>query len=224
MAEMKHALVALHGAPGAGKDTIALHLSTMAGARLFAFADSLYSTLAGALGVHESMLRDRKNKETPTDRLSIINVEDKDYRYFLAYQLLEDIYTPRTSRYHLQKYGTEFMRHLDIPSVWVEETCKAIFAVPSATPVVVSDVRAYKDRDEVAGLRALCTATGRQLYVIRIVRDGAAPGDHESDASLPNHLVDYTIHNREGRSFEAAQELCNLVTGAQILRNGGING
>ena len=60
-------LIALCGAAGAGKDTVA----DMLPARKLAFADALYREVAQAWGVEQHVLRCRETKEKPQSRLVI---------------------------------------------------------------------------------------------------------------------------------------------------------
>ena len=73
-------LIALCGAAGAGKDTVA----DMLPARKLAFADALYQEVAEAFNVTTEWLKRREHKESITPALATMNCEDECFEDFLA--------------------------------------------------------------------------------------------------------------------------------------------
>lgn len=184
-------LVALHGLPGVGKDTMADLLVARHGYTKLAFADSLYEEVAQVLGYDVSTLRDRANKTQAQDRFAIFHVNDPEYRQFLVGACGEDIMQPRTTRYHMERYGTDFCRHIGDPLRWVARAAARIEATSGC--VVVPDLRAYTDRRELTALKVLCFRTNRPLCIVELLRDVPVPPPHEANLRLPAVNIDAHI-------------------------------
>lgn len=204
-------IVALHGLPNAGKDSVADEMVAGHGYVKLAFANALYGDLSHLFQVPVSFLRERESKQTPQERLCIFNCVNPEYRKFLR-DKGEDVYTPRTSRYHLDRYGTDYMRRID-PMHWVKQVTSRLDQ-NDAEDVVISDLRAYSDFREYIGLRRFASYSGRRLLVVNLLREGAkAPDDHEAHAPLPPHAVDLHVINHDGRLSDAVASIVGYVKG-----------
>lgn len=123
-------LIALCGAAGAGKDTVA----DMLPARKLAFADTLYAEVAAAWGVEVESLKSRETKELQQRRLSIMECADDG---FAEFKFREPWSEPRSPRQILQWWG-DYRRAQD-RKYFVDATTLAI--VDCLDDVVITDVR-----------------------------------------------------------------------------------
>lgn len=157
-------LIALCGAAGAGKDTVA----DMLPSRKLAFADALYREVAEAWGVEQHVLRCRETKETEQVLLSIGKCRDDDfYSLFFDGQIDE----PRSPRQILQWWG-DYRRAQD-PDYFVTSLRFAILEGPPGD-VVITDVRFPNEA-------ALIRQLGGQLWQIRRPGYEAGGTGHASD-------------------------------------------
>lgn len=208
-------LVCLHGLPGCGKDTIAQFLVDSHGFRQFSFADTLYDIVAAAFNVGVPYLREREIKEEPQQRLALFHCVDHTYRSFMFTRMGQDLYTPRTSRFHLEHYGTEFMESRD-PTYWVRATVERMQQHGEALPIVISDLRAYRDLREYYGVKMFAAANDYALRIFRILRPGLdisrVDMDHPANIPLSDALVDAVIENRTGAFPETVKRVANYLS------------
>lgn len=202
-------IVALHGHHGVGKDSIADHLVATQGYYKLAFADGVYEDVADFLGVPLGHIADRKHKEVPQQWMSLLNVSHPDYRAFLLSRG-EDLYQPRTSRYHLTKYGTDYMNTVD-PLHWVNRVSNQVASVPGCK-VVIPDLRSYKTLKELKGLRNLSVSCGVPIFILHVLRHGCISNGHESDIPLAEFQVDDCIENVEGQLSVTLQLVDRAIT------------
>lgn len=109
-------IIGLTGRPGSGKDSCAEALATW-GFHRVAFADALRIEVAAAWRVDMRMLTDRATKEVPLPGLAIGMCNDPQ---FVLWALDHDhsIHEPRSARWTLQRWGSDFRRAMD-PDYWV---------------------------------------------------------------------------------------------------------
>lgn len=199
-------LIALHGLPRSGKDTLADYLVQQHGFTKMAFADSLYGELARMFDVLPSSLRSHEAKTVPQDWLQNTRADDPEYRRYL-YDRGEDQYEYRTSRYHLINYGNEYTGSRN-PLKWAGLMSKRLMETPG--DIVVPDLRGYPDMREYAALRNSTGTNPRKLFVVNVLREGTSATDHASDLPLPEYLINGTIKNVEGYlevAFARMQEI-----------------
>ena len=174
-------LIALCGAAGAGKDTVA----DMLPARKLAFADALYREVAQAWGVEQHVLRCRETKETPTDDLCVMDCEDEGFTDFVFDEMWS---VPRSPRQILQWWG-DYRRAQD-PDYFVQQTAAdvAFARNEGCSPVVIIDVRFPNEA-------ALVRQLGGQLWQIR--RPGYVAGGtgHASDTDGSEFGPDVVLEN-----------------------------
>lgn len=183
-------LVALHGLPGVGKDTVADYLVAEHGFRKFGFADALYREVATTFGVKESELRSREWKNNPQNLLSGRCSDCATYRAILENHGV-DMDAPQTSRFHLRMWAHEY-RNMTDPYYWVNELHQVI-ASPKLGDIVINDLR-YANT-EFPHLFRFAQVSKREFSVIEIVSSFNESGGHASDNRLPDHQIHTTVVN-----------------------------
>ena len=160
-------LVGICGAKGAGKDTIADHMTEVFGYQRFSFADPIKIALASIFNVPVSMFHDPALKEKFSKELM-----------------------GRSPRYLMQTLGTEWGRDKVSPSLWIDLTIKRIEAarLSGAFYIVVPDVRL----DDEA--QAIKDAGGVIWHVTRGSTPRFSDM-HRSEWGIDKSLVDATILN-----------------------------
>ena len=174
-------LVALCGAAGAGKDTVA----DMLPARKLAFADTLYAEVAAAWSVEQHVLRCRETKELESPILSVAHCKDLGFRT----NCWRDFHNrPRSPRQILQWWG-DYRRAQD-PDYF----CRVLLlAVGRLEPeeLVITDVRFPNEA-------ALVRQLGGQLWQIRRPGYEAGGTGHASDTDGSEFGPDRVIRNEGG--------------------------
>ncbi len=212
-------LLALNSIRGkSGKDTL-IGLLESEGRKVFrvAFADVLKRMCAEELagprkGLAVMFERDMHNsaKDKPSPGLAIEELERSAYTDFLksCIESREDFQKPRSLRWHLQTFGTQYHREfLGKPNVWFDlgmiEVRKALEA-GTYDHVVVTDMRMVNEYEGLLYAPAVKT--------IRIVRDWFIPGVddqpyHISDIALMAHPFDALVVNRLGEPWAMLDQL-----------------
>lgn len=170
-------LVALCGAAGAGKDTVA----DMLPARKLAFADTLYREVSEAFGVTIADLKCRATKETPSNRLGLRFCDDTAFRIS---RREESYYAPQSPRQILQWWG-DYLR-AQMPDYFVCRAAEEIGRVQ--TPTVITDVRFP---NEAAMVRQL----GGQIWQIKRPGYEAGGTGHASDTAGDEFAPDRVVVN-----------------------------
>ena len=171
-------LIALCGAAGAGKDTVA----DMLPARKLAFADALYREVAEAWGVEQHVLRCREAKETPTGELALFRCADDS---FVVDSHFGDHWgIARSPRQILQWWG-DYRRAQD-PDYFVNATAQHI--ANGLGPLVITDVRFPNEA-------ALVRQLGGQLWQIRRPGYEAGGTGHASDTDGREFRPDVVLEN-----------------------------
>ena len=165
-------LIALCGAAGAGKDTVA----DMLPARKLAFADALYREVAEAWGVEQHVLRCRETKELEAPNLSVAHCKDAGFRT----NCWRDFHNrPRSPRQILQWWG-DYRRAQDT-DYFVKQTR------PDGD-TVITDVRFPNEA-------ALVRQLGGQLWQIRRPGYEAGGTGHASDTDGCEFRPDVVLEN-----------------------------
>lgn len=172
-------LIALCGAAGAGKDTVADMLSM----RKVAFADALYAEVAEAWRVGDAELRNRASKELPSYLMAIASCRDVEFWQFKAD---EELCAPRSPRQILQWWGD--FRRAQNPGYFVQRTRELIQGASQSRGWIISDCRFA---NEAAMVREL----GGQIW--QVTRPGIAAGatGHISDTDGSQFAPDRVIAN-----------------------------
>ena len=174
-------LIALCGAAGAGKDTVA----DMLPSRKLAFADALYREVAEAWGVEQHVLRCRETKETPLDALALFRCADDSF--VVESHLADHWGIARSPRQILQWWG-DYRRAQD-RKYFVDATTLAI--VDCLDDVVITDVRFPNEA-------ALVRQLGGQLWQIRRPGYEAGGTGHASDTDGSEFRPDVVLENFGG--------------------------
>lgn len=166
-------IIALTGAAGAGKDTVADILVTHARFTKIAFADALRLEVAAAfnLGGNASLLAARHTKELPQPELALKNCSDLDFIDMLASRDLPPAVTaepwlsrPRSPRQILQLWGTEYRRAQN-PDYWTQRLSARVQQLQAAGEIriVVTDLRFANEAAEIVHLGGTIWRVDRQL-------------------------------------------------------------
>ena len=183
-------LIALCGAAGAGKDTVA----DMLPARKLAFADTLYAEVAAAWGVEQHVLRCRDTKEVRTENLCLSYCYEVAFVRFVIERYLTGTSSafldwPRSPRQILQWWGD--YRRAQMPDYFVCRAAEEIGRLQTST--VITDVRFP---NEAAMVRQL----GGQIWQIRRPGYEAGGTGHASDTDGSAFGPDLVVTN--GGSLE----------------------
>lgn len=177
-------LIALCGAAGAGKDTVA----DMLPARKLAFADTLYAEVAASWGVEQHVLRCREGKEAAQLRFNAKHCRDEDFvRFAFSGQWFGDGgQEPRSPRHILQWWG-DYRRAQD-PDYFVTAARKEVLFHWAHESIVLTDVRFP---NEAAMIRQL----GGQIWQIRRSGYEAGGTGHASDTDGSEFGPDRVVVN-----------------------------
>lgn len=215
-----------------GKDTL-IGLLESEGRKVFrvAFADVLKEMCAqvlaggpGELSAQYQKEMHKSIKDKPRHELSTAQIAPSSYRAWLdASGSRDDVFEPRSLRWHLQNFGTGYHReHLGEPDVWFDLGMKEVrqgLEDRTNDCVVVTDMRMP---NEFRGL-----TKGKHLQqpnpnafdwfipkckTVRIVRDWFIPGVddqtyHISDIALMAHPFDALVVNRLGEPWAMLDQL-----------------
>lgn len=144
-------IIGLTGHPGSGKDSCAQALEPH-GFLPVAFADALRIEIALAWRVDVRMITDRATKELALPALAIGMCGDPRFLHWAAYHG-HSLYDPRSPRWILQRWGTDFRRAQD-PAYWVHVVERWIGRQSGIgyDRFVVTDVRMPNEADMVRQL------------------------------------------------------------------------
>lgn len=189
-------IVAITGRPRVGKDTLGEYLIDNHDYASLAIADPLYDEVAAAFGVSPLVLKSREWKENPQNCLAIWQCDDPEYRQMMKARG-EDVITPRTSRYHLRYWGTEYRRARN-PFYWADASRGALKAAEGRS-IVITDMRAY-DRTftEYTFFREYAAQHGMDFALVEVLRENGEAWGHSSDDRFLDHMIDLTVTNHEG--------------------------
>ncbi|WP_148715016.1 deoxynucleotide monophosphate kinase family protein [Chitinolyticbacter meiyuanensis] len=221
---MNLSTIALTGAKGAGKDTVADHLVRQHGYTKLAFADALRVEVATAWGTSTVVLLDRKLKEIPLRGLALSNATESG---FLAWWLetteayaeramgtysADQLTLPRSPRWITQRWGD--WRRAHDPQYWLAQMQAQIDALPGAR-IVITDVRTNPTPHQLIEVDFI-GQLGGQLWQIR--RPGTGRGDaHVTELPIPVSRVDQVIENTASIA-ELQQRVESLLAGVRQVQ------
>lgn len=140
---MHQVIIGLCGGKGEGKDTLAKYLISAYGFTRLAYGDALYQEAADAFNTTVAALGERDTKETLQAHLALTNCKDPDFvRVMLDLAdddelVLEYLRAPRSPRWVLQRWGTEYRRQ-QCHTYWLDIVEAQLKSLPRA---VITDVR-----------------------------------------------------------------------------------
>lgn len=195
-------LILLHGLPRAGKDTVGDYLKH-SGYIGYAFGDAIYDEVSKAFGVTVSDLRSDSWKRAATHELALEKCKDKAFA--LRMQEIETperlgvtrrldgaiLDKPRTSRYVLQRWATEYRRK-DDPLYWISLVMNPVYKLAPKRDIVITDLR---EVPEYKALERYSNIAEIPMTVIEIVSKRSVKTEHSSDIRLPSELINVTINN-----------------------------
>jgi hypothetical protein len=184
------ALWSLRGA--SGKDTLfsLMKLHGFSVARV-AFADSLKEEVAGLMPYS---FRGEDDKDTDFLHLAIDRLTISDYQRFAL--LNYDPSTSRSYRWHLQKYGTEYVRdYLELPTYWMDRGLAKIEALMGTVDyILVTDMRLLNEYERLSEF-ATTVCMVRDWCVLLV----DSKPFHKSDVELLKEKFDITLINTAGK-------------------------
>lgn len=158
-------LIGLTGRPEVGKDSVAAVLCA-AQWRSIAFADALRVEVASAWSIDQRLLTDRKHKESPTPQLAAGMASNASW---LRWAVVNGhgLAQPRSPRWVMQHWGTEFRRAAD-PLHWAKHVSYWVQyqRQHQACNLVVTDVRYPNEAQAIRDLGG---------HIVRVHRPGTAP-------------------------------------------------
>lgn len=221
---MTNTVIALTSVRGrSGKDTLIEELRK-AGHQVtrVAFGDTLKIACAGELASsrlsEETLLEffHSNHKDVLMDDLRVTALPQSDYKDWLlsSTMLSSEIQEPRSPRWHLQQYGTEYRREfLKNPNVWLDAGLKEIKEAPEGL-VVVTDMR---QQNEYAAL-GMFTVGRPRAYTVRLHRMWFVPGVddvgyHKTDLDLIGNSMSAVVLNEWGNPSDMVAQLEKQVGG-----------
>lgn len=204
-------IIGLMGAKGAGKDTAARFLMDERGYARTGFADALYKEAATAFGLSVAFLNNRSTKETDLPELALAHCNVTPYVECVACHANHGVLTldyleqPRSPRFILQYWGTEF-RRLGYPGVyegfndyWLNLVDTILRESPEVS-YVITDVRFPNEYNFV---REQGGRVGRIRWPELEAREKVSRGQkgsaaHSSETSLLDHSADIEFFNGDG--------------------------
>lgn len=154
-------------------------------------------------------------KDVPQLTLAIREIPEGPYKEWLMYkaargdETLDWMRSPRTPRWHLQQYATDYRRvFLNDPDVWLRAGLKKIAEAPEGPLVVVTDLRQANEYNALASL----SEQGCKVRIVRLHRMWFVPGVddapyHVTDVDLIGHLMTDVILNVWGNPADMVQQL-----------------
>jgi hypothetical protein len=205
-------LIGLTGQPGVGKDTCA-QLLERHGYRSTAFSEALYLEIGEAFGLGIDLLQHRDTKELPLACLAITMCRDAAY-IDRMHALGHDLYAPRSPRWTLQQWGTEYRRAQD-PTYWLRRVAQWVGRQRGigCGLLIVRDVKLQNEAD-------LVRALGGEVWRVLSRRATALHTDtqlHASEAQAAAIATDDMVIN-DG-SFEALEAELLRAIGQARARN-----
>lgn len=205
-------LLGLTGRAGAGKDTCAQLLHEHGFASI-AFADALRAEVAEAWRIDPRMLADRDTKEWAIPALALAHCTDWRFVHALIGACgglaPEDMTAPRSPRWVMQRWGTEYRRcqdpryWTDIVARWVGEQRERALQAHRPALLCITDVRFINEASLVRALGG---------HVVQVHRPDLPdlPTDtreHESESPIITKLA---VHN-EGNLEHLRSELARVI-------------
>lgn len=166
-------LIAIHGFKQSGKDTLADLLVKEYGFKKVAFADRLKEALHLIFNVPRAWLWG-----SDEDKQKLTKVAWSDFENFDKSE--KDDETFLSVRELMQIFATEICRS-KIPGIWYR-----YLPIHPEENLVVSDLRFSNEAEFLKENKAI---------LIKVNRPSARGGEHESEAGLPDKMMDFVLSN-----------------------------
>lgn len=191
-------ILGIAGAAGAGKNAAADILISQYNFVQTSFAEQLYLEVANAFNVTVDYLSNRETKETPLAPLALKNCTDPEFVKAVinsdsldSYpgQLEEEMNKPRSPRWVLQRWGTEYRRNQD-QDYWKNKTEGKINALGgNSANIVLTDTRFENE------VELIINMGGR---IMHIDRDVPQILQHASAQKISRRNEDLIVDNNRG--------------------------
>lgn len=135
-------------------------------------------------------MNDQNVKDKPMAALSLDCLKDSEFKRWAVEHFGK--YAPRSLRWYLQYYATDFMRkHKGLETYWVDKLLDTLKVMPEDSHVFVTDTRSLTEAEALRDLGA---------SMLNIVPDWELPViiKHESDTALNDYKFDLTVINKSG--------------------------
>lgn len=238
---MSKNLVGLVGVKGAGKDTAAIVLIAENNYQRLSFATGIYQQVSDSYGVSIESLEHRDTKETPKLELSLQYCSNLEFiEVILTLQgfttravkkakkaiksgrvhllpargIKKSLITPRSARWVLQHWGTEYRREsiYGFDTYWLSQVETVIRNNPHLN-FVITDVRF---QDEAAFIQL------KGGVLIRVRREAIEAEEnfnrklngtaaHKSELTMQGYPVNFEVVNEEDNFEVLANQMRNLV-------------
>lgn len=193
-------VIGLCGGIGVGKDTVASILKKNHQFEVTAFADAVRDEISLAFGVPVTLLTNRGTKETPMPELALSRCKVEAFVQRMADKGDGDRSIPRSPRWMMRKWGTEYRRELFGYNYWVKIMCDKIEAHRfNDVSLVITDLR-FQNEEE------LVTHHGVILRVAREKNPFATTDLHISDEYQVQH-DDIIENNGDIQALDEAVDL-----------------
>jgi hypothetical protein len=218
MPQQKKLLIGLTGPAGSGKDATADAICNIVGtgtAVRLAFADALRSQVCEAFDVPMSYLTTRDTKEHPISALALAHCRDVGFVSRML-QLHGDasigLSVPRSPRWVMQQWGTEYRRAAD-PGYWVNRLTKLVgsaWYIKRVDTVVVSDVRFSDEADVIRRL-------GGEIWQVQRPGFGVTVGGHASEV-LGAEFEPVVVINNNWTLHDLSKQVLNVLVSRLVVQ------
>lgn len=202
----------LMGAKGAGKDYLCEQIaaSGKVKVRRFAFGDALKQELVDAFGVSVDIFNDCEKKKIPTPLLTLAACEHPGYLKTIMLACDDfDFVKPRSPRFIMQTWGTEFRRSID-SDYWINPFYAAVQdAIKDDVDfLVITDVRFPNEMDAIE-------KAGGKLVAVRndLAERDITEASHISERYWMERAPFMSVHN----PYPAQGEMKVILTNDTVI-------
>ena len=185
-------LIALTGFPRSGKDTLADEFVSREGFVKVAIAEPLYREVSDAFQVPVADLQSHDWKTRPHKALSALHCQNRDFRELVTRELglFED--EPMTSRFVLQKWGTEFRRKRMGRDYWTSKMIGTLRGL-DGKEVIIPDMR--EDHEALMAYWMVNKGWYGSVKILQVRKLDAVSARHSSDEGLSKFVIDGYVDN-----------------------------
>jgi len=154
-------------------------------------------------------MNDQSLKDKPMAALSLDCLIDCEFKRWALQHHAK--YAPRSLRWYLQYYATDYMRKFKGEEFyWIGKVMDTIKTMPSDSYVFITDTRSINEAETLRNNRAL---------MLKVVPDWELPVivKHGSDTALDNYKFDSVIINRKDDKLSMVYELEALLGGTFLI-------
>lgn len=150
-------------------------------------------------------MNDQSIKDKPMAALSLDCIKDCEFKRWALQHYGK--YAPRSLRWYLQQYSTDFMRkHKGLETYWVDKLLDTLKVMPEDSYVFITDTRSITEADSLRALGA---------HMVKIIPDWELPSitKHESDTALDDYKFDVKLTNVSGNVSAMVDSLDSYLNG-----------